>query len=409
MRSTKSRCLWPPARRPSRIEYLPGQYDQRADSAVQCLQLLLPGRRPEVAAARVLVLRGELAASDLQRIKRYCINPVDSREAALAKPLRLALGAARPPAVPGSAAALSPARTPSWTAWATSWGWPWTPPTCAICQAYFRDREQRDPTLTEIRLLDTYWSDHCRHTTFLTAIDRVAIAPGGWNEPVRRAYESYQETAAAARRRAAGRGLPDGPGPAGHEGAARQGLPRRTWRSPRRSTPAASKAEVDVDGDKEEWLVMFKNETHNHPTEIEPFGGAATCLGGAIRDPLSGRAYVYQAMRVTGSGDPRQPVAETLPGKLPQRKITTEAAQATAPTATRSAWPPARSSEIYHPGYVAKRMEIGAVVGAAPRSHVVRRGPGRRRRRPAGGRAHRAATASAAPPAPPRPTPSSRC
>ncbi len=355
------------------VEYLPGQYDQRADSAVQCLQLLLPGCRPEVAAARVLVLRGELAASDLQRIKRYCINPVDSREAPMAKPLRLALGAARPPAVPTLRGFITRAHA-ELDRLGGELGLAMDAADLRHCQAYFRDREQRDPTLTEIRLLDTYWSDHCRHTTFLTTIDRVAIAPGGWNDPVRRAYESYQET-----RQRLGGALPaevclmDLALLAMKELRAKGCLADVDFSE--EINACTVKAEVDVDGVKEEWLILFKNETHNHPTEIEPFGGAATCLGGAIRDPLSGRAYVYQAMRVTGSGDPRQPVAATLPGKLPQRKITTEAAHGYSSYGNQVGLATGQVSEFYHPGYAAKRMEIGAVIGAAPRSHVVRRVP----------------------------------
>ncbi len=355
------------------IEYLPGQYDQRADSAVQCLQLLLPGRRPEVAAARVLVLRGELTASDLQRIKRYCINPVDSREAAMAKPLRLALRAARPPAVPTLRGFVTCSHA-ELERLGGELGLAMDAADLRHCQAYFRDREQRNPTLTEIRLLDTYWSDHCRHTTFLTAIERVAIAPGGWNDPVRRAYKSYQET----------RQRLDGALPAEVCLMDLALLAMKELRAKgclmdvdfsEEINACTVKAEVDVDGGKEEWLILFKNETHNHPTEIEPFGGAATCLGGAIRDPLSGRAYVYQAMRVTGSGDPRQRLAATLPGKLPQRKITTEAAHGYSSYGNQVGLATGQVSEVYHPGYVAKRMEIGAVIGAAPRSNVVRRAP----------------------------------
>jgi phosphoribosylformylglycinamidine synthase len=354
-------------------EYLPGQYDQRADSAAQCLQLLHPGLRPQVTAARVIVLRGRLRTHDLEKIKRYCINPVDSREASMAKPLRLSQRAARPAAVPKVSGFVS--RSPAeLDILGGELGLAMDTADLRYCQAYFRDRERRDPTLTEIRLLDTYWSDHCRHTTFLTAIERVAIGPGGWNEPVRRAYESYLETRqqlygalpvevclmdlallAMKEMRAGGR-LGD-------------------VEISEEINACTVRTEVDVDGRKEEWLILFKNETHNHPTEIEPFGGAATCLGGAIRDPLSGRAYVYQAMRVTGSGDPRQPLGATLPGKLPQRKITTEAAAGYSSYGNQVGLATGQVCEFYHPGYVAKRMEIGAVIGAAPRSHVVRRAP----------------------------------
>ena len=354
-------------------EYLPGQYDQRADSAAQCLQLLHPGLRPQVAAARVIVLRGRLRPHDLERIKRYCINPVDSREAGMAKPLNLSLRAARPAAVPTLGGFISRSQV-ELDRLAGELGLAMDAADLRHCQAYFRDRERRDPTLAEIRLLDTYWSDHCRHTTFLTAIERVAIAPGGWNEPVRRAYESYLET----RQRLYGAlavevCLMDLALLAMKELRAQGRLDDVDFSE--EINACTVKAEVDVDGAKEEWLVLFKNETHNHPTEIEPFGGAATCLGGAIRDPLSGRAYVYQAMRVTGSGDPRQSLAATLPGKLPQRKITTEAAHGYSSYGNQVGLATGQVSEFYHPGYVAKRMEIGAVIGAAPRSSVVRRSP----------------------------------
>ncbi|MCX6557121.1 MAG: phosphoribosylformylglycinamidine synthase [Candidatus Aminicenantes bacterium] len=358
-------------------EFLPGQYDQRADSAAQCLQLLSPGSespkgtsrqragQPLVVTARVVVLRGNLGAEELERIKRYFINPVDCREAALSKPTSLAFRAPAPAAVPvlkkfasKSAAALA--------ALGNELGLAMDAADLRHCQAYFRDTEQRDPTLTEIRLLDTYWSDHCRHTTFLTALSRVAIDPDPSCEPVRAAYGLYGERPGAiclmdlallAMRelRAAGR-LND-------------------VEFSEEINACSMAVTVDIDGKKEEWLVMFKNETHNHPTEIEPFGGAATCLGGAIRDPLSGRAYVYQAMRVTGSGDPRAVVADTLPGKLPQRKITTEAAHGFSSYGNQVGLATGQVSEVYHPGYVAKRLEIGAVIGAAPRKNVRRRVP----------------------------------
>jgi len=374
-------------------EFLPGQYDQRADSAVQCLQLLSPGSnspkgtgaaaqphrgtgaaaQPLVVTARVVVLRGELDAGELKRIKHYSINPVDCREAALPKPASLSFRAPVPAAVPVLKKFISMSAA-ELTALGNELGLAMDAADLRYCQAYFRDKEQRDPTLTEIRLLDTYWSDHCRHTTFLTAISRVAIDPGPGGEPMREAYDAYLET----RRRLYGE---------------RQGkiclmdlalLAMRELRAAGRlgdvefseEINACSMAvSVDVDGKSEEWLVMFKNETHNHPTEIEPFGGAATCLGGAIRDPLSGRAYVYQAMRVTGSGDPRTAVDATLPGKLPQRKITTEAAHGFSSYGNQVGLATGQVSEVYHPGYVAKRLEIGAVIGAAPRKNVRRRIP----------------------------------
>jgi phosphoribosylformylglycinamidine synthase len=365
------------------IEYLPGQYDQRADSTVQCLQLLSPGSRsrkgtgvgaqPLVATARVIVLQGALTAGVIKRIKRYCINPVDCREAALDKPASLVLRAAVPPpvAVLKKFIAMSAAEL---TALGNELELAMDAADLRVCQAYFRDQERRDPTVTEIRLLDTYWSDHCRHSTFLTTITQVEFAGGRWNGPVRRAFEGYLETRG---RVAAARG----------KGICLMDLALLAMRELREQgrlgdvefseeiNACSMAAAVDVDGKKEEWLIMFKNETHNHPTEIEPYGGAATCLGGAIRDPLSGRAYVYQAMRVTGSGDPRQPLAATLPGKLPQRKISTEAAHGFSSYGNQVGLATGQVCEIYHPGYVAKRLEIGAVIGAVPKKNVRRRVP----------------------------------
>jgi phosphoribosylformylglycinamidine synthase len=375
------------------VEYLPGQYDQRADSAAQCLQLLFPGRRPAVATARVVVLQGRLHAGDLARIKRYCINPVDSREASMDKPRSLSLGVSRPAAIPLLKGFVSLAES-KLLRLGGELGLAMDAADLLFCQAYFHDRERRDPTLTELHLLDTYWSDHCRHTTFLTAIEEVKIAGGHFSGPLRRAYEEFLET----------RLRIHGPRPAAGHAAAPAGVigqdiqmrpaeiclmdlalaAMREMRGQGRLgdvdfseeiNACTVKAQVDVGGRREEWLVLFKNETHNHPTEIEPFGGAATCLGGAIRDPLSGRAYVYQAMRVTGSGDPRQNVGDTLPGKLPQRKITTEAAGGYSSYGNQVGLATGQVSEVYHRGYVAKRMEVGAVIGAAPRRNVVRRVP----------------------------------
>ena len=355
------------------LEYLPGQYDQRADSAVQCLQLLSPGVEPLVATARVMVLQGALSAAAIAEIKRYCINPVDSREASLSKPRSLVLRALVPKAVPVLKKFIALAAS-ELTALGAELGLAMDAADLRFCQDYFRDREHRDPTLTEIRLLDTYWSDHCRHTTFLTAITRVDIAAGPGNEPLRRAFEHYRQTrdraAANARRPIC---LMDLALLAMKDLRAQGRLDDVEFSE--EINACSIKVKVDVDGRKEDWLVMFKNETHNHPTEIEPFGGAATCLGGAIRDPLSGRSFVYQALRVTGSGDPRQAVAATLPGKLPQRKITTEAAQGFSAYGNQVGMATGQVSEVYHPGYVAKRMEIGAVIGAVPQKNVRRLTP----------------------------------
>ncbi|MCJ7524484.1 MAG: phosphoribosylformylglycinamidine synthase [Candidatus Aminicenantes bacterium] len=355
------------------IEYLPGQYDQRADSAAQCLQLLTPGSRPQVASARVIVLKGKLLPGQLKKIKQYCINPVDSRQAAMGKPPSLALRTARPGGIQLLKGFISFSGT-ELKRLGNELGLAMDAADLDHCQAYFRDREKRDPTLTEIRLLDTYWSDHCRHTTFLTAITRVDIAAGAGNEPLRRAYGRYLETrsrVAAARRQEIS--LMDLALLAMRELREKGRLDDVEFSEEINACSMA--ATVDVDGKNQEWLVMFKNETHNHPTEIEPFGGAATCLGGALRDPLSGRSFVYQALRVTGSGDPRQAVALTLPGKLPQRKITTDAAQGFSSYGNQVGLATGQVAEIYHPGYVAKRLEIGAVIGAVPAKNVRRRAP----------------------------------
>jgi len=362
---------WPESASLFAVEYLPGQFDQRADSAQQCLKILADCD-PVVRCAEVYLFEGEVSGDDLERIKRYRINPVDSREAILELPGSLQQPVVEPPPVQRladfqshDAAALEDLHTRLGLAMSTA--------DLAFCQAWFRDEAKRDPSLTEIKLLDTYWSDHCRHTTFLTEITDVEIEPGPFNEPVRKAWERYR----AARREVYGDQTDDRP--VCLMDIALMGM--KTLRKAGK-LPALEESEevnaasivvpVEVAGKEEEWLVMFKNETHNHPTEIEPFGGAATCLGGAIRDPLSGRSWVYQAMRVTGSGDPRQPVAETLPGKLPQRKITLEAAHGYSSYGNQIGLATGMVHEVYHPGFLAKRMEIGAVIAAAPRSQVIR-------------------------------------
>jgi len=360
------------------VEYLPGQYDQRADSAAQCLQLLTHGARPSVAGARVYVFRGVLGGPDLARIRAYLINPVDSREASPAKP-----GTLRPvlpePAEVQILEGFCSGDEAFLAALHARMGLAMTPADLRHTQAHFRDEAGREPSETELRILDTYWSDHCRHTTFLTRITEVAVDPGPQAAPIRHAYAQYREL----RREVFGEALADRPECLMDIAL----LPARAARragtledqEPTSEINACSVL-VDIDNSaapsgREPWLLMFKNETHNHPTEIEPFGGAATCLGGAIRDPLSGRSYVYQSMRITGSGDPRTPLAETLPGKLPQRKITQEAAAGFASYGNQIGLCTGQVVEYYDPGYVAKRMEIGAVVGAAPRAQVRREEP----------------------------------
>jgi phosphoribosylformylglycinamidine synthase len=360
------------------VEYLPGQYDQRADSAAQCLQLLSHGARPVVAGARVYVFQGALAQADLDRIRTFLINPVDSREASPLKPATLRPVLPAPDEVEtvtgfttGDAAFLK--------ALHAGMGLAMTLADLEHTQAHFRNAEHRDPTETELRLLDTYWSDHCRHTTFLTRITDVAVEEGPLAQPIHRAYKEYREL----RAQVFGVRLEEKPECLMDIAL----LPARALRRAGKLEDQEQTSEinacsviVDIDntaapGGREPWLFMFKNETHNHPTEIEPFGGAATCLGGAIRDPLSGRSYVYQSMRVTGSGDPRVPLAETIPGKLPQRKITQEAAQGFASYGNQIGLCTGQVTEYYDPGYVAKRMEIGAVVGAVPRAQVRREEP----------------------------------
>jgi phosphoribosylformylglycinamidine synthase len=357
------------------VEYLPGQFDQRADSAAQCLQLLSHGVRPCVAGARVYVFRGPLTAGDLARLRGYLINPVDSRAASPAKPATLSPALPAPDEVEILAGFRSAAEAALLELHGRM-GLAMTLADLLHTQAYFRDEERRDPSETELRLLDTYWSDHCRHTTFLTRITGVAVAEGPLAEPIRRTYQDYRALRAEL-------GLADKPECLMDMALLAARAMRKAGRledQEQTSEINACSVIVDIDhtgapGGREPWLLMFKNETHNHPTEIEPFGGAATCLGGAIRDPLSGRAYVYQSMRVTGSGDPRAAVAETIPGKLPQRKITQEAAQGFASYGNQIGLCTGQVTEYYDPGYVAKRMEIGAVVGAVPRAQVRREEP----------------------------------
>jgi phosphoribosylformylglycinamidine synthase len=356
------------------VEYLPGQFDQRADSAEQCLKLLAECA-PTVRCAEVLILEGTVEATELERIKAYRINPVDSREASLDLPKTLQPATEAPAAV---------ARLEGFTGMdATALeqlndelGLAMSAADLEFCQKWFRDEAQRDPSLTELKLLDTYWSDHCRHTTFLTEIEEVSFAGDAANNPVAAAWEAYAE----ARKRVYGESLATRPvclmdiALMGMKDLRAQGLLEHMEIS-EEVNAASIVVPVDIDGVEEEWLVQFKNETHNHPTEIEPFGGAATCLGGAIRDPLSGRSYVYQAMRVTGAGDPRATLEETLPGKLPQRKICLEAAEGYSSYGNQIGLATGQVHEFYHPGYVAKRMEIGAVIAAAPHSQVLRGEP----------------------------------
>ncbi|MCI1480693.1 MAG: phosphoribosylformylglycinamidine synthase [Eggerthellaceae bacterium] len=349
------------------IEALPGQFDQRADSASECTQLISQGERPTVRNAQVYYLEGDLSAADVAAVKHYLINPVESREASLA-PVD-ALTAKQP--APGPVEVLTGfneldedglARFLSDRELAMDFA------DIAFCQQYFRS-EQRDPTITEIKMIDTYWSDHCRHTTFGTHLTDVEID----DETVQAAFDKY-----LAMRRELGRD--DRPvslmdmGTIGAKYLKSKGILKHLDES-EEINACTVKVTVDVDGEDQDWLFLFKNETHNHPTEIEPFGGAATCIGGCIRDPLSGRSYVYQAMRVTGAADPTVPVSETMEGKLPQRKLVTTAAAGYSSYGNQIGLATGQVDELYHPGYAAKRMEIGAVVAATPADHVVREEP----------------------------------
>ncbi|HJC21289.1 MAG TPA: phosphoribosylformylglycinamidine synthase [Candidatus Butyricicoccus avicola] len=354
------------------VEPLPGQFDQRADSCAQCIQLMTQGERPAVAAAKVYVLEGTLSDADLAKIRTYLINPVEAREASMDKPQTLHAVYEIPTEV-ASVLGFVQMDAGALDALRQSMGLAMDLDDLKFLQAYFRDEEHRDPTITEVRMVDTYWSDHCRHTTFLTQIDNVTFE----DPMVQEAYDRYLAARVevygaekAAKRPVTLMDIAT---------AAAKVLKKRGYLKnldeSEEINACSIKVTVHVDGKPEEWLLMFKNETHNHPTEIEPFGGAATCLGGAIRDPLSGRSYVYQAMRVTGAGDPTVPLSKTLPHKLPQRKLCTTAAAGYSSYGNQIGLATGLVHEFYHPGYVAKRMEIGAVVGAAPIQNVIREVP----------------------------------
>ncbi len=354
------------------VESLPGQFDQRADSCAQCIQLLAGCERPLVRCAKVYVLMGQLTESDLAQIRGYLINPVETREASVDKPETLVQTYEIPTTV-ATLTGFCGKDEAGLVEMIAEYGLAMDVNDLKFLQTYFKDEEQRDPTITELRLVDTYWSDHCRHTTFSTHIDAVDIK----DPAVAAAYQAYLDGRVEVY---------------GEEKASKRpqtlmdmGTLGTKVLKKRGELPNLDESEeinacsihipVDVDGKEQDWLLMFKNETHNHPTEIEPYGGAATCIGGAIRDPLSGRAYVYQAMRVTGCGDPRTPMNETLSGKLPQRQLCTTAAAGYSSYGNQIGLATGMVNEFYHPGYVAKHMELGAVVGAAPAENVVREVP----------------------------------
>lgn len=348
------------------VEFLPGQFDQRANSAAECIQIISKGERPAVRTAKVYLLQGSLTEAELAEIKKYVINPVEAREATLENfdTLKVDYEIPTEVAVLNGFNELDEAGLLEFL---KDYGLAMDLGDLKFCQEYFKS-EDRNPTITEIRVIDTYWSDHCRHTTFNTTIDSVKFE----DPAVQETYEEYIKT-----REELGRTKPINLMDIGTIAAKylkKHGLLDKLDES-EEINACTVKIDVDVDGGTEKWLLLFKNETHNHPTEIEPFGGAATCVGGAIRDPLSGRSYVYSAMRVTGAADPLKPVSETMEGKLPQRKIVTTAANGYSSYGNQIGLATGQVDELYHPGYVAKRMEIGAVIAAAPAENVRRERP----------------------------------
>ena len=350
-------------------EYLPGQFDQRADSCAQCIQLLTMGPRPLVRTAKLYILEGRLSDGEFERIKQYLINPVESREADAAPVETLETDYEIPTTVETLEGFIE-LDTAGLEQFLRQYGLAMDLDDIRFCQAYFRDQERRDPTITEVRMIDTYWSDHCRHTTFLTNLEHVEIAPGYINE----AFSDYLNARAEVYTKKLKPMTLMDIATMGAKLLKKRGCLKNMDES-EEINACSIHITANVDGEDQDWLLMFKNETHNHPTEIEPFGGAATCLGGAIRDPLSGRSYVYQAMRVTGAADPTVPLEKTMKGKLPQRKIVTTAAAGYSSYGNQIGLATGIVDELYHPGYAAKRLEIGAVVGAVKADSVVREVP----------------------------------
>ncbi len=352
------------------MEYLPGQFDQRADSAAQCVQIMTGGEKPIVRTAKIIVLLGDVSDADLHAAENYCVNPVESRLAGFEKPETLT-DKLEVPADVKSIDGFIDMDEDGLKALLSNLGLAMDLDDVKFCQDYFKNTEKRNPTLTEVRMIDTYWSDHCRHTTFSTILDHVDIE----DKLVKNAYDNYLASRKAVYGdRKKNICLMDVATIAVKE-LKKQGMLKALDESEEINACSINVNVEMEDGTHEDWLVMFKNETHNHPTEIEPFGGAATCLGGAIRDPLSGRSYVYQAMRVTGSGDPRATLQDTMHGKLPQRKITVGAAQGYSSYGNQIGLATGQVAEIYDQGYIAKRMEIGAVIAAAPKENVIREVP----------------------------------
>jgi phosphoribosylformylglycinamidine synthase len=350
------------------VEYLPGQFDQRADSCEQCIQILRQGERCRVRNARVYIISGVISDDDFAKLKAYIINPVESREASLETVKTLDTNYDIPTTVEELEGFIN-LNAFGLHAFVDKFGLAMDYDDIKFCQDYFRNEEKRNPTITEIRMIDTYWSDHCRHTTFLTNVENVKI-----DTPyIKDTYDMYVNVREELGRTDKPMTLMDLATLAAKKLKADGKLPDLD--ESEEINACSVKIKVDIDGEQEDWILMFKNETHNHPTEIEPFGGAATCLGGAIRDPLSGRSYVYQAMRVTGAANPLVPVEDTIAGKLPQRKITVGAANGYSSYGNQIGLATGHVAEVYHPGYVAKRMEIGAVLGAAPAENIRRERP----------------------------------
>lgn len=355
-------------------EYLPGQYDQRADSAAQCIQLLTVGERPTVTSAKVIAVKGDITDAEFDKIKAYVINPVESRLASMDKPETLDIKSDVPADIVRINGFIN-MTDEEIAKYHASMGFAMSIADLCWVRDYFKNDENRDPSLTELKVIDTYWSDHCRHTTFATQLDEIKIDDGKYSKAIEEALEQYFEL----RKEVYGDRkdkivcLMD-MACLGTKVLKKRGIVTNLDES-EEINACSINVDVEIDGKKEPWLVQFKNETHNHPTEIEPFGGAATCLGGAIRDPLSGRAYVYQAMRVTGAGDPTTPFEKTLDAKLPQAKITTGAAQGYSSYGNQIGLATGQVTELYDEGYVAKRMEIGAVIGASPKENVIREVP----------------------------------
>lgn len=356
------------------MEYLPGQYDQRADSAAQCTQLLTQKERPKVISAKVIVLSGNILDDDFEKVKSYLVNPVESRIASMEKPKSLDVPVKTPENI-AVVDGFTDFDNKQMQEYYSSMSFAMTLADLNFCRDYFKNEEHRDPTITELRVIDTYWSDHCRHTTFLTKLENIEIEKGALSGVIEDALKAYYD----ARDEIYGKDTTK------NISLMDMALCGMKLLKKREQIPDLDESEeinacsievpVTIDGKTQKWLVQFKNETHNHPTEIEPFGGAATCLGGAIRDPLSGRAYVYQAMRVTGSGDPTAPFKSTMRGKLPTRKITTGAAAGYSSYGNQIGLATGQVTELYDPGYAAKRMEIGAVIGASPKENVIREVP----------------------------------